>query len=74
MFRFDRATRSSSTTITAMGPAKPKHIAAARELRDRWLEAVNAGQYLPQSRAKYQISGALNEASIAMLPQLADAA
>lgn len=36
--------------------ADPKHVAAARELRDRWLERVNAGQYLPQACGKYEVS------------------
>jgi hypothetical protein len=34
----------------------PKQIAAARELRDRWLEQVNAGQYDLPSAAKYDLA------------------
>jgi hypothetical protein len=34
----------------------PKYVAAARELRDRWLEQVNAGRYLPATAAKYEVS------------------
>jgi hypothetical protein len=33
----------------------PRLIAAARELRDRWLEEVNAGRYLPQASGKYEV-------------------
>src|SRR5436309_561067 len=34
----------------------PKHIAAARELRDRWLERVNADPSLLVSQSKYEVS------------------
>jgi hypothetical protein len=37
----------------------PKLIAAARELRDRWLEEVNAGRYLPGGAAKYEVNRSL---------------
>src|SRR5687767_8009607 len=37
----------------------PQLLAAARELRDRWLEMVNSGQYVPETRAKYDVSRAL---------------
>jgi N-acetylglutamate synthase-like GNAT family acetyltransferase len=44
----------------------PKHIAAARELRDRYLEQVNAGMLLPPgapgSRGKYDVSRQLEAA------------
>jgi hypothetical protein len=33
----------------------PKMIAAARELRDRWLEKVNSGEHIPQIVAKYDV-------------------
>jgi N-acetylglutamate synthase-like GNAT family acetyltransferase len=36
--------------------ADPKLIAAARELRDRWLEQVNAGEMLIESQGKYVVS------------------
>ena len=32
----------------------------ARELRDRWLEQVNSGLYLPQAAAKYDLNRELN--------------
>jgi hypothetical protein len=38
----------------------PKLVAAARELRDRWLEQVNSGLYLPESAGKYDISRTLS--------------
>src|SRR6185436_10540934 len=34
----------------------PKLIAAARELRDRWMEEVNSGRFLPESNGKYEVS------------------
>jgi hypothetical protein len=37
----------------------PKLTAAARELRDRWLEKVNAGEYLAQELGKYDLSRGL---------------
>lgn len=39
--------------------ADPKLIAAARELRDRWLEHVNAGEMLLEGAGKYDVSRAL---------------
>jgi hypothetical protein len=36
--------------------ADPKLIAAARELRDRWLEHVNRGELLIESNEKYDVS------------------
>lgn len=43
---------------TPRGPAKkndPRMIAAARELRDRWLEKLNRGEYQPQIGGKYHV-------------------
>jgi hypothetical protein len=37
----------------------PAIVAAARELRDRWLERVNAGAYVLASDGKYDVSRAL---------------
>lgn len=35
----------------------PQLVAAARELRDRWLDEVNAGRYLPTAaNAKYDVT------------------
>jgi hypothetical protein len=39
--------------------ADPKHVAAARELRDRWLERVNADPSLLPSSGKYDIARGL---------------
>ena len=47
----------------------PRLVAAARELKDRWLEEVNAGRYLPPSRARYDVARALP--GVAPLRQLA---
>ena len=33
----------------------PKLVAAARELRDRWLEKVNSGEYLFEAAGKYDV-------------------
>ena len=51
--------RKRKTAGATPAPRKndPKLVAAARELRDRWLEEVNAGRYLPgASGAKYDVS------------------
>jgi hypothetical protein len=37
----------------------PRYVAAARELRDRWLEEVNSGRVLPEAAMKYEVSRAL---------------
>jgi hypothetical protein len=42
----------------------PKFVSAARELRDRWLEQVNAGQYLPHAQGKYDVSRAIEVATM----------
>jgi len=34
----------------------PRLVAAARELRDRWIEEINAGRYLPAANGKYEVS------------------
>jgi len=46
----------------------PKHVAAARELRDRWMEEINAGRYLPVSNGKYEVSRALHLAATLASP------
>ena len=45
----------------------PKLVAAARELRDRWLEKVNApvGAPILESNGKYEVSRALPETRMA---------
>ena len=47
----------------------PKYIAAARELRDRYLEEVNTGRLLPAAHGKYDVSRQL-EASPSELKQI----
>ncbi len=39
----------------------PRLVAAARELKDRWLEQVNGGMYLPEARGKYEVSRGIEE-------------
>jgi hypothetical protein len=39
--------------------ADPAMIAAARELRDRWLDEVNAGRFLPAGNGKYAVGRAI---------------
>jgi hypothetical protein len=39
----------------------PRLVAAARELKDRWLEQVNAGLYLPEAVGKYEVSRLVSE-------------
>ena len=34
----------------------PRLVAAARKLKDRWLEQVNGGLYLPMANGKYEVS------------------
>jgi hypothetical protein len=40
----------------------PQLVAAARELKDRWLEQVNGGLYLPMGNGKYEGSRGIGEA------------
>ena len=44
----------------------PKLIAAARELRDRYLEEVNADRLLPAANGKYDVSRQLEAAPSAL--------
>jgi hypothetical protein len=49
----------------------PRLIAAARELRDRWLEEVNDGRYQIEANGKYDVSRAFEgsiEPGLAILP------
>jgi hypothetical protein len=39
----------------------PQLVAAARELKDRWLEQVNGGMHLPMAAGKYEVSRAIGE-------------
>jgi hypothetical protein len=41
----------------------PKHVALARELRDRWSEHVNSGQMLIEGVGKYDVARALPDQS-----------
>ncbi|HEV7298628.1 MAG TPA: GNAT family N-acetyltransferase [Tepidisphaeraceae bacterium] len=38
----------------------PQLVAAARELRDRWLDEVNAGRYQPAMNGKYAVNRAID--------------
>lgn len=42
----------------------PKYVAAARELRDRWLEKVNENPLTLESGGKYEVGRALPEGEI----------
>jgi hypothetical protein len=42
----------------------PRLVAAARELRDRWLEKVNAGPSALSSQGKYDVSKALSAPTV----------
>ena len=44
----------------------PKYLAAARELRDRYLEHVNDRMILPEARGKYDVSRMLPATATAM--------
>lgn len=50
----------------------PKLIAAARELRDRWLEQVNRGGFVLESQAKYDVFRPLPGPETAHAPLLLD--
>ena len=39
----------------------PAHLKKARELRDRWLEQVNAGQFVLASAGKYEVGLLVDE-------------
>jgi hypothetical protein len=39
----------------------PRLVAAARELKDRWLEEINSGRYLPMANGKYEVSRGIGE-------------
>jgi len=43
----------------------PRLVAAARELRDRWLEQVNSGHSPPEAAGKYEVSRQLQAAPTA---------
>lgn len=44
-------------------------MAFTRELRDRWLEEVNSGRYVPCSRSKYDVCRLIgDEAMIDAMP------
>jgi hypothetical protein len=38
-----------------------RDLAQARERRDRWLEKVNSGEYLPEAAGKYVVSKTLSK-------------
>jgi GNAT superfamily N-acetyltransferase len=52
----------------------PALVAAARELRDRWLERVNAGEYVLEDAGKYDVTRMLAAAPTASLKALPHAA
>jgi hypothetical protein len=42
----------------------PRLVAAARELKDRWLEEINSGRYLPMANGKYDLARTLIAAEV----------
>jgi hypothetical protein len=48
----------------------PKFVSAARELRDRYLEEVNSGRFLPEAQGKYDVARLIDVQSVsrAQLP------
>ena len=56
----------------AKAKCDPRHVAMARELRDRYLEEVNGGRFLPEARGKYEVSRQLGpaQATLKELPLL----
>jgi hypothetical protein len=47
---------SNKTGIRLAVKRDPRLVAAARELKDRWLEEMNSGRYLPMGKGKYEVS------------------
>ena len=74
---FDRAIDIAGLAAPA-APIDPKYLAAARELRDRWMERVNAndGDAAPAlaGHAKYDLPRALPAAAAAAAKARLDAA
>ncbi len=70
----DEAT-SNKTGIRPAVKNDPRLVAAARELKDRWLEEINSGRYLPMANGKYEVSRGINgrEDAARELPLLAAA-
>jgi hypothetical protein len=71
---FDKAPFGSEPQGRRQGRAKPKvakkkhdpkHVAAARELRDRWLECVNADPAALTGAGKYEVARQLSTAGTA---------
>ena len=61
---------SRGSTELSIGSSRTSHRpSAARELRDRWLEQVNAGQHPQEAFGKYDLSRA-EGAAIAMAATL----
>jgi hypothetical protein len=46
----------------------PRLVAAARELKDRWLEEINSGRYLPMGNGKYEVSRRIESADLQQRP------
>ena len=44
----------------------PRLVAAARELRDRYLERINHGALVPQTQARYEVARAIPDQPIAL--------
>jgi hypothetical protein len=44
-----------------MAKDDPRLAAAARELKDRWLQELAAGRYLPGGRGKYAVGWLVGE-------------
>jgi hypothetical protein len=72
---FDPSTDGPDELLPLMKPKKPraprqkndpKYVAAARELRDRYLEQVNADRLLPAANGKYDVSRQLEAAPSAI--------
>lgn len=54
--------------------ADPKLIAMARELRDRWLEEVNSGEYRIEPAGKYEIGRRIEQRGGEQRPLMLNAA
>ncbi len=45
----------------AVGEERSAIVAAERELKDRWLEEINSGRYLPMGKGKYEVSRGIEQ-------------
>ncbi|HLL88247.1 MAG TPA: hypothetical protein VK324_02995 [Tepidisphaeraceae bacterium] len=65
------AAEKPKTTKKPKQKNAPHLVDAARELRDRWLEDVNAGRFLIEPAGKYDVARLAAPVAVGTLPALA---